>query len=252
MSHWKTSFLLLAFSSCVLSYDHVITIDGSIGQDTTSCISGGVPCKTLSWAFQIDHRKPSTQYILEKGTHYLNATTKIFEGLSDLSFNGQEPGAVVHCTEGETGLAFTRITNLQFYNLMFYNCSAQRNSTTRNYHTAKERELPISLYIFQVGLYFYQCTNVLMSFVNVTHSPSAMGVMMFDTNGTNEFKDSVFENNKIGYPIEDTTSRYGGGGGFYMEFSYCRPGDTNCSNDETTAEPTITGAIYSFKRCQFL
>ena len=252
MSHWKTSLLLLAFSSCVLSYDHVITIDGSIGQDTASCISGGVPCKTLSWAFHINHRKNSTQYTLEKGTHYLNATTKIFEGLSDLSFNGQETGVVVYCTEGETGLAFTRITNLQFYNLIFYNCSAQRNSTTRNYHTAKERELPISLYTFQVGLYFYQCTNVLMSFVNVTHSPSAMGVMMFDTNGTNEFNDSVFENNKIGYPVENTTSRYGGGGGFYVEFSYCQPGDTNCSNVETTAEPTITGAIYYFKRCRFL
>ena len=88
-----------------------------------------------------------------------------------------------------------------------------------------------------------------MRHVTVSNSPSATGVVMYDTSGTIEITDCEFSNNSVFYPVENTTSPYGGGGGFYVEFTYCRPGSTDCK--ETNISPYITGSVYLFARCHF-
>ena len=235
--------------------EHVIVINPQIGKDTTNCISGEEPCKTLSWALQTTNRKSSTKYFLEKGTHVLNTSTNPFDkSLSSLAFMGNATNSsdvVIHCTAENTGLAFEGVKNITFSYLTFYNCSALRNSTTRDYRRYNSSYLPAKFHKFQVGLYFYLCTNVTMLFVNVSDSPNATGVVMYDTNGTNQITDSVFQNNIISNNTTATPSPNGGGGGFYVEFTYCKPGNTDCNNDQESEE-TITGAKYQFLRCNFL
>ncbi len=232
-----------------------IIINPKIGKDTTNCISGEEPCKTLYWAFQAANRRSSTKYLLEKGTHILNTSTDPFDkSLSSLAFVGNATNSsdvVVHCTAENTGLAFEGVRGIKFSFLTFYNCSALRNSTTRDYRSYTSYALPSKFHEFQVGLYFYLCTDVTMLFVNVSDSPNATGVVMYDTNGTNQITDSVFQRNIILNDTTSTPSPNGGGGGFYVEFTYCKPGNTGCNNTQETVE-TITGAKYQFLRSNFL
>ena len=233
-------------------YSTVITIDPSGGKDTPDCIQGKEACQSLRWAFQ--HRSSSTKYFLEKGTHFLNTSTETFGGnLNTLSFEGNANNSndvVIHCLAENTGLAFEGVKGITLSHLTFYNCSALRNSTTRDYRNYTSSDDTLKFYDFQVGLYFYLCTDVNMLFVNVSDSPNATGVVMYDTNGTNAISDSFFQNNIITLPTTNTSSPNGGGGGFYVEFTYCRPGDADCNARES--EATITGASYKFVRSQFL
>ena len=237
------------------NFEHVITINPQFGKDTNNCISGEEPCKTLSWALQTTHHMSSTKYFLEKGTHILNTSTDLFDkSLSSLAFVGNATTSsevIIHCTAENTGLAFEGVKTITFSYLTFYNCSALRNSTTRDYRSYYSTSLPARFHEFQVGLYFYLCTDVSMLFINVSDSPNATGVIMYDTNGTNQITDSTFQNNIISSNTTTTPSPNGGGGGFYVEFTYCKPGNKDCNNNQES-ENTITGAKYQFLRCNFL
>ena len=242
-------------SGATANFEHTITINPKIGKDTTNCISGEEPCKTLSWAFQTANRMSSTKYLLEKGTHILNTSTDPFDKpLSSLAFVGNATNSndvIIHCTAENTGLAFEGVHTITFSYLTFYNCSALRNSTTRDYRNyTSYAALPAKFHKFQVGLYFYLCTDVTMLSVNISDSPSATGVVMYDTNGTNQITDSVFQRNIISSNTTFTPSPNGGGGGFYVEFTYCKPGNISCNNNQEN-EDTITGAKYQFLRCNF-
>lgn len=236
---------------------NVIVINPLIGKDTANCLSGEEPCRTLSWAFQTANRNSFTKYFLERGTHVLNTSTDPFDrSLSSLAFVGNATNSndvVIHCTAENTGLAFEGVKTITFSYLTFYNCSALRNSTTRDFRSSyTNSNAPTArFHEFQVGLYFYLCADVTMLFLNVSDSPNATGVVMYDTNGTNQITDSVFQRNIILKNTTLTPSPNGGGGGFYVEFTYCKPGNTECSNDQENEE-TITGAKYQFLRCSFL
>ena len=123
--------------SAAVQYENQITIDPQKGRDTDSCISGREACLTLSWAFNSTHRKSSTMYVLEGGTHFLSSTIDTFnETISSLAFMGNPHNSsqiVIHCTAENTGLAFEGVKDISFMYLTFFNCSALRNSTSRDY-----------------------------------------------------------------------------------------------------------------------
>ena len=260
MSHLATCItliVLLHYSNVgrCSDYANTIVIDPRNGRDTEECISGQSleqPCQTLSWAFNSVHRKPSTLYILKSGTHFLNGTTDTFNStLSSLAFEGYPQDSrkvVIHCTAENTGLAFEGVKTVKFTYLTFYNCSALRNSTSQDYSNKNSHaSSPVQ---FQVGLYFYLCADILMENVNVSDSPNATGVVIYDTTGTNRISNSVFQRNIISRQTTITSSPHGGGGGFYVEFTYCKPGDMNCQDYQTYGTP-ITGASYYFTNCNF-
>jgi hypothetical protein len=234
-----------------VGYEYVITIDPLTGNDTESCITGKEPCKSLQWAFKSDHRKSSIQYILVEGIHYLDIPIEIFEKLEKLAFVGRisnDSEIVIQCTEENTGLTFVGASNVTFTNLVIDNCSSLRNSSSRDYNTSLIQTYK-SLE-FQVGLYFYLCKDITMQNVTVSNSPNATGVVMYDTSGTNRITDCVFENNSIHYPVENTSSPKGGGGGFYVEFTYCIPGSKDCADSDLS--PNISESQYEFTGCSFV
>jgi hypothetical protein len=79
--------------------------------------------------------------------------------------------------------------------------------------------------VIKAGLYFYNCTNVVMHQVNVLNGPQATGVVMYDTDGNVEICNSTFANNSV----EKWTNK-SGGGGFTVEFTYYKPGDNPCND----------------------
>ena len=99
--------------------------------------------------------------------------------------------------------------------------------------------------LINVTLYFYNCTNVDMYGIEVINSSQATGVVMYDTNGQIQIAECTFYNNSADV----------GGGGFAVEFTYCSPGDTTCSNNYTTYDPGYrsknVAAEYTFTGCLF-
>jgi predicted outer membrane repeat protein len=160
--------------------------------------------------------------------------TADFQDLTSLAISG-EGHAVIACTEA--GLAFINVTDLTFSDVSFLRCASIRNSTSKNYTTG------VSISEFQVGLYFYWCENISMSNVIVSNSPNATGVVIYDTNGTNTFSNSNFTSNAV-----TDGSHYPGGGGVYVEHTYCKPGILSC--DIPTSERN-KGANYTFLSCDF-
>ena len=236
-----TSLCLLKTASTdqVKVYQHIIHINplASNAEDSGKCHTSECPCKTLNYA--LEYRKDSTQYFLEPNlTHELTLPVSTFRNLKTLSIMGGEGGANVTCVKTNISLAFDSVSDISFTDVAFVKCSATRSSTSRNYFTSS-----FMLYKFQVGLYFYLCRDVTMTRVSVRLSTNATGVVMYDTVGTNIIQDSTFTENSVfpGVP---------GGGGLYVEFTYCVPGDNLCDN--ITSNVSNVGSTYSFNNCVFL
>ena len=85
-----------------------------------------------------------------------------------------------------------------------------------------------------------------MENVEVSNSPSATGLVMYDTSGTNYITNCTFKNNSV---FDNSTSLYGGGGGLYIEFTYCKPGSVDCN--DTDDSQTISGSEYHLTTCRF-
>ena len=236
-----------------MAFEHTVYIHPNNGTDSPECVtsnSSSISCNSLSSAFNVSHRASSTQYVLLIGTHYLDQFTPMFEGLTTIAFSGSGKSfsdTVIHCTSNTAGLAFENVTDIAFSNITFFNCSAIRNSTSKNFH---HEDSKYTVFTFYVALYFYYCQNVNMSFIKVDHSPNATGVVMYDTDGTNTITNCVFSNNTV----DPENRRFPGGGGFYVEFTYCIPGDTHCGDNQFTVRSHTsrnTNSHYIFDSCIF-
>ena len=242
--------LSVLYHLCYGEYNHSIYIDPrpTIGKDTPQCITSNnpsFPCKTLNWTFLPEHRSNSLQYVFLNGPNYLNNSIETFKDLNNIAFVGNEmqtSSVLIHCGTQEAGLAFFDVTNISFSRLTFENCSATRNSTSRDYNVNLYR-----MFQFKVALYFYHCRNVHMYHVEITKSPNAMGVVMYDTDGVNTITQCAFTDNVL---VEGSENP--GGGGFYVEFSYCVPGDSTCNQANVPSyESRNSEAHYIFSECSF-
>lgn len=242
-----TGLTAALFHLCHGEYIHTVYIDPRNGKDSNECGPDN-PCLTLHWAF-INHRNNSTKYLLLDGVHNLSNSTLPFTNLNNIAFEGDsKPNSrvFVWCSAQETGLAFINVENIYFSSITFENCSATRDSTSRNFS-----EDAFKTQQFKAALYFYHCSNVSMYHVKVLRSPNATGVVMYDTDGTNNIIRSNFSENVV---LDGATLP--GGGGFYVEFSYCIPGDSKCN--DTQSDPNVathvsrnTDAHYNFSECFF-
>ena len=233
-------------------HDHVITVDPIFGEDIQPCINGFGSCKTLGWAIKSDYRRNSTRYVLNDGQHILNSSTETFEQLSSLAFVGNSSNVVIYCTEENSGLAFQEVTEILLESLTFFNCSALRNSTSRKYRSNDSK--CNEMYRTKVALYFYICSNVKMVRVNVSHSPNAIGVLMYNVDRTNIIQNSTFAYNQL----SETETDSPGGGGFYIEFTYCVPNSNSCScsYQKYSEMPAVItehnyNSSYTFENCTF-
>ena len=247
-------YLGLCLSSILtsLSIRH-IHINPDIGLDNVECYQSNSPsaaCSSLDWALK--DRSDGTHYLLSGGTHFLRGPVATFESVSDVAFiGGSVPSnnTVIHCTTKDSGFAFHNVLGIAWINLTVTNCSSLRLSTSKNFHVYAENET-YTVYRFPVALYFNFCADVTFDQVVVEGTPNGTGVVMYNTFGENTIINSVFSNNRrtaINYP-------YPGGGGVYVEFTYCIVGDINCyTNIEEIVSyfANNTDSLYLFHNCTF-
>ena len=167
---WAASFVVTIFlvSSTARQYSHIIYVDPERGNNSKACLntpSPTHPCRNISYAFQ--YRNNCTQYSLQPGTHYLNSTASDdpFTDLTDIAITG-DPNATILCFADNAGLGFNDVRNILISAITFVNCSAIQNSTSRNYSAPY-----FSLSQTKVALYFNNCENLTMQYVQVIKSP---------------------------------------------------------------------------------
>ena len=234
-------FLLLLASISPAIEDHVIYINGVRGHNSQDCLTNSDPlsaCSDIDWVFKNAATFDSTRFVLSEGTHNLSQPAPPFQNYSFITFEGND--STIICTNKSVGLAFINVTNVSFYNIKFMNCGAIRNSTSKRFDKDYVTDK------FKVSIYLESCTNITMEEVVVSSSLNATGIVLYDAAGNNTFKNCEFVNNTINENSKIDEELGGGGGGVYVELTFCKPGKI-CKNSESN----ISNAHYKFVNCSF-
>lgn len=215
-----------------------IFIDPDVGVDSARCLvanDANVSCRSLDFAFT--KTENTTAYVLKIPHRTYNLTVEIsFHNLAELSISGNN--ADILCSGEGVGFSFYNVFEIKVEGITFRNCAATRNSSSRNF----QLDHLTNFSAFDVGLYFLLCNDVNISEVTVTSSPNAVGVVMYDTGGKILIENSIFSNNSV-------AEYHAGGGGFYIEFTYCTPGLPTCSG--SSSHVSVKYSEYVFTNVTF-
>ena len=230
-------------------YENAIYVDPASPNSTNSslCYTSAEkhPCADINFALAFPGRRYSTLFVLSSSNiHYLadSVSNNLFRDSTHIAFYGPDNNgtAIVNCMK-DAGVAFVGSSGITIYGVTFRYCGTWRNSTSEDFRS------PIfKLKSFRVSIYFYNCRNIQIECAKVLNSTNALGVVMFSTVGVNYIANSNFDFNGISW----NNSIDSGGGGFAVEFNYCKPGDDKCDSDNHQIE-NISHSLYSFENCTF-
>ena len=193
-----------------------------------------LPCETLHAALEVVGENDIIH--IRNGNYSLIDNTNTTFRCSNININGDGSDVtIVECKNG-TGFGFINVTNINISGLTLSGCGQLRNSTTANMSSN-------SVMLFRAALYFENVTNVTIDNVVVSNS-IGMGVAMYDVTGNVTVTNSIFRNNSVpSYEVDI----YPGGGGFSVEFTYCKQSNkTHCCNATKNKR-----TFYLFYNCAF-
>ena len=233
--------LLLILLPAVSKTAYTIHIDPEDGHDLPTCLTGEIDCATLHYV--IIGINDSMTIVLANGIHVVNDTICMSD-LNNVTLIAKEVnatqavGAVLRCGNGSNaGLKFVRITNLSISGIRIENCGALTESTSRINLT--------SIAIFRAAVCILNSTDVNIEASDFVNN-RGVGLVLFDTNGYVSVQNSIFTNNFV---PEDEQLIYNGGGGLYIEHTYCSPGLLDC---DYRSNPYSHDSVYSISRCNFI
>ena len=215
----------------------LVYIDGVNGYNSHGCLNSSSPCRSLWYVSENLNQKYFVE--LEILSDTLNLTKSVnFTGYSNLSISGSNSSTALHCNETDVGLLFVRVENLSLSFLSIEKCGALRPSTSIDFQTQnKTRTLYLS-----VAVYILNCSDVSILNVHIVSSVGR-GLSIYDTNGKVNITHCDFIENSVWNKTEP------GGGGVYIEFTICSPGDVeNCG----THNGLNTNSTYSIQHCSFI
>ena len=237
------AFGVLSIFTGIQCYDHTIFVswNSANASNVPGCWDGGLslPCQTLNYALEgvVD----STRVVLTAGEYQLvpDKNSTVFRGIRELAIVG-EGDVQVNC-ETDAGLTFIESNNTTVENVQFSSCGVLHNSTSRNFSDSS-----FSFLELKVGLYFLFCRDVTLRHVSVSNS-NGTGMVAYATAGTNTFEHSIFSQNRA------NGTEYPGGGGLYVEFPFCTPGELSCENESISniSLEYTSNSYYMFTNCSF-
>ena len=236
--------ILLFYLTVALSEQQKIVVDSRNGNDKMCNHSISNPCKTLHTALELaetmrhnDSTLLNTTIQINSGNYSYNTTSSRTLSFSNATITGNGSNVtIVECNNSGTGFGFINVSNMSISRLTLSGCGQLRNSTTKNTSN--------SVMLFRAALYFVNVVNVTIDDVTVSES-IGMGVAMYDVTGDVMVYNSTFRNNRV--PSHEL-GQYPGGGGFSVEFTFCKPwmSDPMCNDTMVNSD-----ALYSFVDCTF-
>ena len=188
------------------------------------CLSNSAPCIISNVSININvflSNKSCSEFLISNGVFVLkeNSTTNILSNnKGHFKIIGNE-STIIEC-EQNAGLAFKNVSNIEISNVTFHKCGMTFNSTSKLNST---KETLAS----KAALLFEYCKNLSLKFIIVNNS-DGVGIQMYNTMGTVHISHSTFYRNKLKNPHSVS-----GGGGVYVEFSFCDP-EMFCKSHFTT------------------
>ena len=238
--------LIIQLQSAVAGEILQIEVNGESGSDNEDCLTGEEPCATFDYALNgtASTNMSSVHFLLAPDTNHELRNNYSFYHVANLeisSSNGSR--AYVDCIGNNTGLSFDHSQNLNFRDVTF-NCCGSLHATTSNDFNKSESNDTAYLYA-KITLFFIFCRDVTFDGVVVTNS-TGTGVVFYSTVGNNVISNSNFTHNR---PVDAMP----GGGGVAVEYIYCIPGDSNCSEKSGTSfnSSYSNGSSYTFLSCDF-
>lgn len=187
--------------------------------------------------------KASVQIKLGSGSFNLSSNDLTsFSSWTELALIGSgqdvdQNGSEIECDKG-VGFLFRSSSLISLYNLAIKGCGRLLTTTSVNLTNGTNTFLQS-----KSALYFDSCSNLTLENVTIYNS-LGMGVVMYNTNGTNLFVSNQFTSNYL-----DPDDPLLGGGGVVIEASHCSPGDLNCEDNYTSLE--TRNSSYTFDGCTF-
>ena len=231
---------LLLPCQCAYSCDHEYFVNSQSGIDDPTC---GCTYPCLSLGYLVRKLPCCGVKIIIEGPLLEMDTLVVFLNFQNVTLAGENSSVIVRCTPRngtksmDAGLSFRSVQNLSIIDLTFEHCGALQNSTSANVSSG-------STMTFKSAIYVLNCTDVNIIGVTVSNS-NGTGIAFFDTNGTVVVSHSIFEQNNVSH----LDSSLPGGGGLYVEFTYCTPGARdNCFHSTSDNQ----NSTYLVQNCTFV
>ena len=149
--------------------------------------------------------------------------------------------SVFTCNSNDAGLTILNSEIITISNITIVDCGVLHNSTSVDMYTANKS----STITFRSAMYAFKSTTLRLESLTINYT-DGVGLTLFDVDGIIEVLNCTFAHNRIN--INDTEI-YPGGGGVYLEFTYCPPGQYS---DMCVRDKNITSSLYNFSGCNFI
>ena len=244
------------FAALPITTARDIYVSSENGTLNSSCWNTGKaqPCLTLSLALDGMKQNNQTTVWIESGNYTLNSSSTDgntsewkYVWMYDLAIiglpsnNSDTLPVLIECETG-AGLSFYYSENIRIQGVELRGCGALHKSTSRNFTDTRV------FADFQSTLYFLYCKNVVLENINIVES-DGIGAVIYSTVGDNFIYNSNFSSNSA------RDDMYPGGGGLYIEFSYCSPNvdelDDDCRHESNVPPEYVSGATFNIDSCIF-
>ena len=191
-----------------------------------------MPCSTLDLGLEgLQKSNRTTLWVAaSSGAYTLTNNFTTFMYASDIAIIGMSD-AIVTCYEfEEAGFTFLNSRNITIQGISLISCGTMQTSTSKSFSKGLSNA-EFQFAQFHATLYFLFCKDVYLQNINVSNS-SGIGAVFYSTVGSNIIDSSYFSDNNA---TQDPPMP--GGGGLYVEFSYCTPGfnDIHAKNNCTVS-----------------
>ncbi len=143
---------------------------------------------------------------------------------------------IITCNGRDGGFQFQNVKNIMMENFKICNCGAEHNSTSIFNDTN---------IVFKASIYILNCSNIEITNVEVKDN-HATGLAIIDSNGHVLISNCNFTNNSV-----QDNNHVAGGGGAYIEFSYCTPGGLNEGICNGQRNDRANNSRYRIEGCMF-
>ncbi len=233
-----THFLL----SILICHSITIYVDQTSLNDDCSKSSVSDPCNNFTGA--LDMIITNTKIHITPGSYVLPPSSRYtFVSVDDVYLIVHGVGdVVIDCNGDDSGLAFVQSKNIFLIGITLLGCGIEQNSTALNLSAKIDSEFSF-LPVF-VGLYFEECSSVALLHVTIRNS-TGVGVQLYSTHGNVEIINCTFSDNT---PVNNRW-----GGGLYIEFPFCKPGNDSCAQQDTSSVDisSVSDSNYVIKNCTF-
>ena len=196
-----------------------------------------INCKSLSELEPMLMKVESNIQVLFCSAQFTFTFNMEIQRLHDVSFVGYP--SVFSCS-GDAGLTIVDSASISITNITFEQCGIFHDSTSIDIVNN------FSLLMFRSAVYILSSIDITLESVTISHT-DGLGLAFIDTGGSVVIRNCTFANNSVN---KNETEVIAGGGGVYVEFTYCLP--SQYGTEECDRHPSMNGSNYQFDQSKFV